>query len=612
MILSRKQWKDRLSKWGFLRNLTLTAAAVILSLLREADDEGILREVCYNHHTKSLQDIRKYIAKSTIVQTEEALLEHLPPRNDWPQRVTWKDGRTAEPANHSVIQDGFVAQAAAFGGAYVLQPSNAEASVSTGDHNFQPVTEANPHFATNTSLYNGDFYPAPFHQFGHHPHLPMASAPPYQSLHRSRQVAPRETWNNAAVVNQNILEPPFRPELEVNSLDEDESFSETEDDPEELPMSPEHEFDNFYEPLVFGQSHQTPTTSPLANINPVMSATPLLFAGSSSTSLQERSTGIETYVTQILGNASDLHKQPAKLFVNSYLRAMAYTGQGMQGHCEAAIQEAGAAFQDLTASTFVATLPSLNLMSFIFEVYGHKHLKERLLRHLGSSTRLQDDRKRTVIFGSLRYLLDTVNWSSDMIDENKARSDSIYKAAVDICGVQSELAVAARFNQAWLLLEADETKKALAILNDERSRCETACGILALQTICWIATQARAHLKNGEPLTAESLMYEVVLTRAKRAFSEHHAIYWEVMGRIGLFLMKFAMEKYIPDRTQEFWDNGERLLRDTLLWRGQHLGPPNPQTQKIFRLLKRYLEHQEKNMDAENLWNWYSAATSQI
>lgn len=124
----------------------------------------------------------------------------------------------------------------------------------------------------------------------------------------------------------------------------------------------------------------------------------------------------------------------------------------------------------------------------------------------------------------------------------------------------------------------------------------------------WIATQARAHYKNGEPQFALSLMEEVVQTRAKCAFHEDHPIYWEVTYRIGLFLFAFAKANRLPDRTEDCWRKGEMIVRDALVWRARRLGPDNPQTSKAYKLLKQYLAMQGKSRDAKGLLSWYRAA----
>jgi hypothetical protein len=375
-------------------------------------------------------------------------------------------------------------------------------------------------------------------------------------------------------------------------------------------------FDEFFASLQRSELTPDYNTSHLPEMNLLASVTPPAVVSADNIDVRLRVQQVEQYVSTILGTVDDIGTNPQKQFVNCCVRAMVFLGQGPDTSMQSkdAINKGVEAFYRLASAasttTFAESLPNINLMSFIFEVYGHTTLRHDVLLQLRDSMPALDAKRVSIIQDFLDFHLDTVSWSLDKarkLEDNRERVCLTYKAAVELAGKTSPLAVAARYNQAWLMIEDRRAEDALTILESERSICEQAYGIYALHTINWIGTQARAQFYAKQEVQAEMLMREVVLARTKKVFSERHAIYWEVTGRIGLFLLSFAANNTTPTRTQECWEVGEDLLRSALVWRAQWLGESNPQTKKAFVLLKGYLAHRGMSEKAENLYNWLHA-----
>ena len=562
---------------------------------------------------KTLEDIKSYIKKSPRVANEQELLKHLPEPAQWPQSVTSSTQATSV-ANLSSPKSATIVPSPAYQLGYstdghLFNPSartglrNADSDEpvqDTHDSSFEPRIHPEAHLSIS-SRYTGPYIVDPSAN--------MTRQDEKQPLRFSQESQGTSGWHGFQYHTTDVVPQLHTYNSQEQYFDAQVSGGLNNRQTFEIPWE-DHQtaFDAIYEP--FEAQGQDLSLHPnfLGDFHLAASVTPRQLPPGSDTDLEVQ-TRFQEYVAKLLSTGQDLRNQPAKSFFKSCCEAMIFHGQDQRESCSQAVEAASVSFQRLIAdhASYRMSLPVLNMMSFVFEAYGQKLMKKRILQRLQQATQEMDELKRIVVLGSIDFLLDTADWSSDKAATKLAKTSQVYTYAVETAGQSSQLAISARYNHAWTLLEAGKPDQALSILNGERSKCETAFGIHSLQTITWIATQARAHLKNGEPLSAEAVMTESALTRAEKAFSQDHPIYWEVMYRIGLFLLNFASNNSLPDRTEFCWVKGEEMVRQTLVWRAQWLGPENPRTATAYKDLKFYLEKQGKNQDATALYSWYRA-----
>lgn len=301
----------------------------------------------------------------------------------------------------------------------------------------------------------------------------------------------------------------------------------------------------------------------LGVFNDAASATPISATIVPGVSTAQAKQQLDEQVRYAMGNTEDLGPVPSAHFMYHCCEAMLWAARDRAKERDQAICKATKRFCEMlnTPKGFSTTLPLLNKLSFITEAYGHRPLKQLILQSLRQTLHrgLPNKLQRGLLQDVFDLLLDTAQWTDDTAANNKARADRIYTAAVAATNNMSKFALAARYNQAWVLLENKQFGDAYEILLRESSQCESVFGTHDLQTICWLATLARAHLMRGEARRAVSLMKESVVTRAEDAYHRNHPLYWEIRHRIGLFLCKLAKDNTIPDSTEDFWRKERRV-----------------------------------------------------
>ena len=63
-------------------------------LLREADRQGVRRQIKFNNRTKTRSDIASYIIKSKRVRNAEELIAMIPVDSTLPPQITYEDEHT--------------------------------------------------------------------------------------------------------------------------------------------------------------------------------------------------------------------------------------------------------------------------------------------------------------------------------------------------------------------------------------------------------------------------------------------------------------------------------------------------------------------------------------
>lgn len=268
-------------------------------------------------------------------------------------------------------------------------------------------------------------------------------------------------------------------------------------------------------------------------------------------------------------------------------------GRDMSLKCKALVM----AFYKIveTPETFPWTLSVLHQVSVLLQSYGQHNMKANILRALQRHSYSIQPRQWAVVGKTLEILVATADWENVDREQYVNSARDVYLAAKEVTNATSPLAVSARYNQAWILLEADRFRDALDIHSNEQAICESAYGRWAPESINWTATRARAHFKNGDFDTTEALMEETVLVRADRVYGQNHPMYWEARYRSGLWLLTMAERKSRPHRVHDDWARGENIVKQTLEWRCEILGPDNPQTTNAYRWLKYFYEVQKKD-----------------
>lgn len=553
------------------KNFNPSIAACVLHCHREAEEAHSSVCVKFNGKVKTREDVRIYIKKSPILETEEDLLQHLPAV--WPDTVTSQPGADHDLQSSSATTDVSVPGLGVRPGRIpqpVVSPPLAPLTLHTRNENLSPGSLI--HNRSDAQVFAGvlDFPLPTFDSF--HPFLPQGmmgggDVPPTQG--------PWDTTQSPPAPRREEYFYPF----------------------DTLPTSPGPNF--------AVSVSDTLRFDVFTGMNMYGSVTPMGFEYNRADAEDENGKQTEIKVSVMLGTKQDLRDSPLRFFLVQCCATSIWSGQNDTRRSDLALQTATTAFLQITMNHYTYFLMILNNMRVLLDSYGHKDIIQRILQRQHDSVVEADQRKRFVIEEAIGFMLDTFEWRSDKAHEHLPRVRGIFDTAKQTAGEKSPLAISASYNLAWVLLEAGENQEALMILSTHKARCETTYGLHQIQTITWLATLARAHRKVNEQLTAEALMEETVAVRVEKAFSKDHPLYWEIQFRRGLFLLNFADDGGSNDRTEECWDTSENLFRSTLNWRRHHLGTNNPKTGTAWQWLKYCLKRRGKTDDANGLGTWW-------
>ncbi|KPI42267.1 uncharacterized protein AB675_9683 [Cyphellophora attinorum] len=594
-----KQWKDRLSRESIRRNLSRPAVAVIQCLLDEAEQRQIERQVFYNGKPKTRKDVQRYICKTTGISTPAELRQSLPPnRADWPKSVDWQDLPHSQPPSTNIFAPD---QRGGPGGFFSenlsgnAQPSRPPA-VSQATYLASSVASHISLGPFASSDFNTTFEPTDF---------------TYSSMQIKGSADDASGWSGRYDESNSIRN--LHTEASTQALATPVLAEQEDQDSQGFTAVLNLRggaFDQLYGDMDSPgpAAAESSTRSPLSVLHGLVSATPIALSASIT---------LAHALHQVLGRHGGLESSSAETFIRSCFEACVHYGQGAVKDAEHALDCGVVAFQTLMdgppPGSFTKSISTLNRVSFLLEVYGHRPLKATVFQHLELRLIGSSKPQWTALQKTLGFLFDTTSWDQAKARDNVAKlSEACDMARLAAGNKYSPFALAARYNLAWTLLEAGQHERALEMLNSEKSKCEECFGPYALDTITWTATLARAHAAFGELETAVLLMEEVVLVRTEKAYSKEHPLYWEVRYRVGLFLLHIAEEGKRQRQTPETWAIGEELVKEALLWRGVHLGTGNPQFTNAFQLLKRYLRVQRKQHEASDIWTWYADAIKEL
>ena len=368
--------------------------------------------------------------------------------------------------------------------------------------------------------------------------------------------------------------------------------------------------------------------------NSRLSITPLIEVPCPALQSGSGSQQADLFVKKVLGQNQELQDGCSSDCIKAFLRhcceAMFHHNRQDIQACDFSINAAVQSYNHIIERHFEWTLTTLNNMLFLLQLYGHHLLAENILASIYHWI--------TVPGGSDFAIARTIAFKMDLpMPPQRPSYDldmlrSICYELAQTSSAESPLCLTAQFNLAWASLEMatsikiphqsddsalQDARRALEqqrvkalqeprrILEGIRSACERVFGPFQIQTITCLATLARVYLNTNQGVMAELLINDVT-TRVEGSFPKTHPLYWESKNRQALFTMKLAEMDVRPDRTNEYWNRGESLLRDVLVWRAgdSGLGMSNPQTARTIEALKHWLRQQGRMMEAENVSGW--------
>ena len=549
-------------------NLDTPTAAVIIKLYRDAEDAGLYGEVFYNGQAKSRDSITTYIKKKkdASMSNEEDLLKHLPERCDWPASVTWNDEGAASVPPQQTFHDGY-------------------------GH-------------TNGVPYQPEAHPPPPLQ----PRSITNSAYAPQWWHTNAMMDPAMFEDNDFAFATNPV--PGEDMLFVDHVGSSHLDRNFHTDPVEPA------FEKLYSPEPYVEQDPLAQAEGLVKLGSFMSSTPVAFKFRGPFDQQAWAQQLAKFIDDILGSSTESGDSPSSRFTRNCCEAAIFGGQeedknGNQlpefvGRGEQAIEAAVQAFHDILKQEYGQSLNVLNFMRIMLEAFGHGHLAQSILERLRRTVEPAATHSQTLVAETIEFWIavSPATWSDEVAETWVSRLQRVHKASVESATRESQLAIAAEYNLAWVQLEANHNEVALDILSNGRRFCERAFGRYHLQTISWLTTLARAHLYTKDDDLAESILDENVSYRVKKAYSDEHPLYWSTKCRQAMYMLRMADKNTQPQRQAELWTDGTKLLTEVLLWRARVLGINNPQTTKVFEWLKDYLIMQGKKEEAETLRNW--------
>ena len=391
-----------------------------------------------------------------------------------------------------------------------------------------------------------------------------------------------------------------------NSADNDVQDAATSANTSISTDMPSQEFRSLVEP--FGPLPSAAVDAATGNsLNTLMSYTPIERTRTPRSDWLQNDDDLSKELTKRLGSKQHLGNIETTELHTNFLRhcceACIYQGQGQSIQKERAIAHAVHGFNAIIKRQPDCSLTTLNNMVFLLDQYGHMDLAQYILFRVDSvgPERLPHN-----------IISETIRFKRSIPEPGQRPSYDILSLRSVVEKVEkfstkdSHLVLTAKYNLAWALLEMKEPGEALSMLRDLRIACERVFGRYQFQTIMCVATLARAYLMEDEAnaVSAELLIDEVVAPRVEKVFSPSHPFYHESKNRQALFKLKLASLNVEPTKTELYWAEGERLLRDVLIWRGNELGMVNPQTQRTLRVLKYWLKERGRVDVAEGLMDW--------
>jgi hypothetical protein len=253
----------------------------------------------------------------------------------------------------------------------------------------------------------------------------------------------------------------------------------------------------------------------------------------------------------------------------------------LEGRANNAINEAMQILATMIQQRDGKTLSTLSILLVMFPSLGQTELAKRLLRNALKVSKQQISANRALIF-TIKWMVAVAESSSHLIEFSTEAFQVMREEISEHFGPTSESALVATYNIAWALLREEHLdnaqkasclEKAEQILGSLRNQCEKILGLHHLQTIMTTVTLARVYFLQGNSSSAETLTGEMI-GRLEKVFQPHHPYLLETLQRQAKFLQDLGKH-----------DEAENILLKVVRERFSVLGPTNPRSQSTLKKL---------------------------
>ena len=559
-----------------------------MHLLEEAEKQGFQRTVFFNESEKTKEDILAYIRKSDLVTSREDLLQYLDLDERSPY-ITWRDNMSREgpenllqtPSNNPVANWPLPASTGEFAQKPQKHQFEADASLRT-----MTLENPQPRFETDMDYQQspqnaGRFTPSPNSfvevPFGEE----VVSIPSDSSAVEEDSPHAAEAFTGDDSQRQDPS-----PLLDLPGPYTD-SISELLFPSDKFPVAMAHRIDP-------------------RRLNGLLSNSPLQ-THLGPEALAQR---IDEMFCKIDAVGSDAVAQSrVAMFLRQCCAATIYGGQGYLHERQAAIVDAVDEFRQILFSNPWDSLTTLNNMYALLGMYGHRIVILDILAAVGHAVdqfvEIHGRSNCAVVVQSVLRFMTTIPETGTRPAYEVERLADMERQARSSFADHPEFALSAAYIHAWGLLEMKRNAEALQILSELRPECEEIFDYGQFQTICWLATLARAYAANSRNKMAANT-YRDVAGRIARIFRTSHPQYWDSVYRQACYDRRVIDDCDDVDRQHQGWLNVAQTMRHSLKWRAEVLGPVNPQTLQNFRALRGVLKKLQKVDDSatfEQVWN---------
>lgn len=535
-----------MSRWQFRKRLNREDAAHILHLLNEAEQLGVKRRVFFNQSEKTKDDIQAYIRKTNLVNSPEDLLQHLELDERSPY-ITWDD--------EDGIQEPSKGSLSPIGGNFWAGP-NTDSQDGNGDHLISPGSSAG-----------------------------YIDVPPVEGVESMPSDSPADEEESpneqGAIVGNNSQEQDSSPLLYLA-----EPFTDSDRDR----LFPSEPFPNTMAQQVDWQG-----------LNGLLSNSPL----QTHTSAEALAQRIDAMFCRMEAVGRDAAAQGrVAIFLRHCCTAAIYGGQVYPHQRAASITDAVNAFRQILFQSPWDSLTTLNNMYALLGMYGHRIIVLDILNAARGAVdqyiEVHGHANFAVVVRSVLHFMTTIPETGERPSYQIDSLAQMEQQARACFADHPEFALSAAYVHAWGLLEMKYSAEALRKLNELRIECEEVFDYGQFQTICWLATLARAYAANGRNKMAANT-YRDVAGRIARYFNTSHPQYWDSVYRQACFDRRVIDEFNDVNRQRQGWLNVAQTMQHTLKWRVDVLGDFNPQSLQNFRALRGVLIKLERVNESATL-----------
>jgi hypothetical protein len=534
--------------------MSLSDAAHMVRLQRDADRNGVRRTLKFNKTIKTRADLASYIKKSKKVRNEADLLALNPGSAKLPEHISYEDEVQSPPRT-------------------LLQPHSSRIA----------FVRADPEEGAQTW-----------------PNVPVVAVTPDHSklgtpISLRSQRSSFSSFEQMDFTNSSVgfhQSPSYEEMLEDFDFDEEVNLPTTG----EVLQRMQHD-SSFIDAAEGVLSPKPGARAPAANFFGYLSSTPL--------SIQDQITfPVSNNIEKAAADHEHLHKSPSnnKNSVHTSAEICYATGflvrcyacmcfgqsceedlnDELEGKADNAINEAMQILATMIQQRDGKTLSTLSILLVMFQSLGQIELAQRLLRNALKVSKQQICANRALI-STIEWMVSVAGGSSHLTEFSTGEFQDMREEISEHFGPTSESALVATYNVAWALLREEHLDnaqnascldKAEHVLGSLRNQCEKILGPHHLQTIMTSVTLARVYFLQKKLLNAETLTGEMI-GRLEKVFQPHHPYLLETLRRQAKFLQDLGKH-----------DEAEEILLRVVRERFSVLGPTNPRSQSTLKELR--------------------------